>query len=66
MQEKFKKEAERWFACAKDDKEASSVLYKNKKYAQACFFLHQCAEKSLKAIYYFLGEKKDGAILCFL
>jgi len=60
MKERFRKEAERWFACAEDDREASSVLYDHKKYAQACFFLHQSAEKSLKAIYYFLGEEGWG------
>ena len=47
-------EAERWYQQSVDDLEAASALLSAQKYAQACFYAQQAAEKSLKAVWYFL------------
>jgi HEPN domain-containing protein len=45
-------EAERWLKTAEDDISAAKVLLDNGKYAQACFFSQQAAEKAVKSFYY--------------
>jgi len=50
-EEKLLAEAQRWFAQAQDDLEAASFLHKHGKYAQACFFCQQAAEKAAKALW---------------
>jgi hypothetical protein len=65
MQEKFKKEAERWFACAKDDKEASFVLHKNKKYTQDLFFLVSMCRKIFEGDILFSRRRRMGSFFVF-
>mgnify|MGYP001627233812 CR=1 FL=1 len=50
--EKRRAEAGRWLRQAEDDLEAARALRDARKYAQACFFAQQAAEKALKALWY--------------
>lgn len=50
--EKRRREANRWFRQAEDDLDAARALRDAGKYAQACFFAQQAAEKALKALWY--------------
>ncbi|MCM8746279.1 HEPN domain-containing protein [Thermomicrobium sp. CFH 73360] len=52
--EKRRQEATRWLRQAADDLEAAQALYDANKFAQACFFAQQAAEKALKALWYAL------------
>jgi HEPN domain-containing protein len=49
--EKLKLEAERWYRQSLDDLDAAEALAAAKKYAQACFYAQQAAEKALKAVW---------------
>lgn len=49
-EEKLRSEAERWYRQAVDDLDAAEVLAV-KKYAQACFYAQQAAEKALKSVW---------------
>ena len=51
---KLRQEAKRWYRQAEDDMEAASGLLLIEKYAQACFYAQQAAEKALKAVGFFL------------
>lgn len=48
--EKNQIEAERWISQAEEDLEAALVLLKGGKYAQACFYSQQAAEKAVKGV----------------
>ncbi len=48
--ERNKHEAERWLNTAKEDIEAASILFNNKKFSHACFLSQQAAEKAIKAV----------------
>ncbi|PSB13040.1 DNA-binding protein [filamentous cyanobacterium CCP2] len=50
-EEKLKQEAERWYRQAVDDLDAAEALRLAKKYAQACFYAQQSAEKGVKAVW---------------
>ncbi len=58
--EELRKEAERWLEIAKSDYESAEILFKSNKYAHACFFCQQAAEKALKAVWYCLGQETLG------
>jgi len=49
--EKLHQEAIRWYRQGVDDQEAAQALILAKKFAQACFYAQQSAEKSLKAVW---------------
>jgi hypothetical protein len=49
--EKLHQEAIRWYRQGWDDLEAAQALILAKKFAQACFYAQQSAEKSLKAVW---------------
>lgn len=48
--EKNQIEAERWISQAEEDLEAALVLLEGGKYAQACFYSQQAAEKAVKGV----------------
>lgn len=50
-EEKLRFEAERWYRQAGDDLDAAAALLAAQKYAQACFYAQQAAEKALKAVW---------------
>lgn len=50
--EKRRSEARRWLQQAEDDLGAARALLAAQKYAQACFFAQQAAEKALKALWF--------------
>jgi HEPN domain-containing protein len=52
--EKRQREAHRWLRQAEDDLEAARALLAAAKYAQACFFAQQAAEKALKGLWHAL------------
>lgn len=58
--EKDRKNAERWLKQAEDDFDTALLLRKNGKFAQACFFFQQAAEKAIKAVWYYYGEDPWG------
>ena len=51
-------EGQRWFKQAEYELNAAQTLTNNGLHAAACFFAHQSAEKFLKALLYFLGERR--------
>ncbi|MEW5766384.1 MAG: HEPN domain-containing protein [bacterium] len=53
-------EALRWLRQARLDLETAQILLENKRFAAACFFTHQSAEKALKAVWYYLDEEPWG------
>ncbi len=57
---KLRQEAERWYRQAEDDMEAAAGLLAIDKYAQACFYAQQAAEKSLKAVGFLLDSDPWG------
>jgi HEPN domain-containing protein len=58
--EKNIREAIRWFKTAEDDLDSAKILKDSGKYAHSCFHSQQAAEKSLKAVWYFLDEDPWG------
>jgi HEPN domain-containing protein len=46
------READRWMKQAEEDLKAAEVLLKGERYAQACFYSQQTAEKAVKCIWY--------------
>ncbi len=50
--EQLRHEADRWLRQARDDLEAAQVLAEANRYAQACFWSQQAAEKALKALWF--------------
>ena len=58
--EKNIREAIRWFKTAEDDLDSARILKDSGKYAHSCFHSQQAAEKSLKAVWYFLDEDPWG------
>jgi HEPN domain-containing protein len=59
-QTKNRAESKRWLATAIDDLETAEILLERAKYAQACFYSQQTAEKALKALYFRKGEDPWG------
>ena len=59
-EEKFRTEADRWFAQAVEDLDAARVLKEGEKYAQACFYCQQAGEKALKALGWLHGADLWG------
>jgi len=53
-------EARRWLETAIEDLDAARVLLEKEKFSHACFFAQQCGEKSLKALWYSLGQESWG------
>ncbi len=53
-------EARRWLETAIEDLDAAHALLDKDKFSHACFFAQQCAEKSLKALWYLLGQEAWG------
>lgn len=53
--EKHRLEARRWLDQAQEDLEAARVLHTGRRYAQACFYCQQAAEKSLKGVGWLRG-----------
>ncbi len=51
-------EANRWLAQAEFDLKAAEVLSSKGFYENACFLTHQTAEKALKALLYYKGERE--------
>ncbi len=49
--EKQQREAKRWYQQGLDDLEAAQALASAQKFAQACFYAQQSAEKGLKAVW---------------
>jgi HEPN domain-containing protein len=58
--EKNLKEAIRWFKTAEDDLDSARILKDNGKHAHSCFHAQQAAEKSMKAVWYFLDDDPWG------
>jgi len=50
-EEKLRLDAERWYRQSVDDLDAATALLTAQKYAQACFYAQQAAEKALKAVW---------------
>lgn len=50
--EKRRRVAQRWLRQAEDDLQAAQALLAAGKYAQACFFAQQAAERALKAFWH--------------
>lgn len=51
-QSKNRYQAERWLRTAEEDLQAAQMLSDGGKYAQACFYAQQSAEKAVKALWY--------------
>lgn len=49
--------AERWLAAARDDLESARYLAAGGRFAPACFFAQQAAEKAVKAVHYRQGAR---------
>lgn len=63
-EEKDRFESQRWLDQAGEDLKAALVLQEGERYAQACFYAQQSAEKALKALAG--GEVRTcGATLCW-
>lgn len=52
--------AERRLLTAEDDLDAAELLLNAKKYAQACFYAQQSAEKAVKALWYLADAEPWG------
>ena len=50
-------DARRWLRQAKDDLAAAQLMLREGFFAQACFMSHQIAEKALKALAYYRGDR---------
>ncbi len=57
---KDRHEARRWFDTAGEDLDAARAMAAAGYHAHACFTAQQCAEKSVKAAWYFLGISPWG------
>lgn len=64
--EQHRFEAERWVGQAEEDLEAARVLRDGGRYAQACFYSQQSAEKALKGMGWLQGEELWGHSLVLL
>ena len=53
-------EAERWLETASEDLRAALVLRTGQLFAHACFMAQQCGEKSIKAMWYAIGQEPAG------
>jgi len=53
-------EAQRWLDQAEEDLEAARVLLRGSRYAQACFYAQQSAEKAVKAVGWLSGRDLWG------
>ncbi len=51
-------EAERWLGQAEDDLKLARIALREGFYAQTCFLAQQVAEKAVKAMRYFRGERE--------
>lgn len=58
--EKDRKTANRWLKQAEDDFETGTILINSGKFAQACFYFQQSAEKAIKSVWYLYGEEPWG------
>lgn len=47
----------RWLSQAENDLGAAQLMVEREFYAQACFMCHQVAEKALKALAYYRGDR---------
>jgi HEPN domain-containing protein len=54
------REAERWFSEAGYDLETAKILHSSRRFNAACFYAHQAAEKSVKALLYSVNESSWG------
>lgn len=52
-----KADARRWLGQAENDLAAAQVMVREGFFAQACFMSHQVAEKALKALAYYRGDR---------
>jgi len=59
-QSKAKYEANRWYETAKEDFQAAQTLEKANMFAHACFMAQQCAEKAVKALWFYVDEDPWG------
>lgn len=59
-QSKDQHEAERWHQTAAEDLRAAGALRDSGLYAHACFQAQQCAEKAVKALWYWIGQDPWG------
>jgi len=59
-QSKDQHEAERWYQTASEDLRVAHTLRVNGMYAHACFQAQQCAEKAVKALWYWVGQDPWG------
>lgn len=50
-------DARRWFRQATNDLEVARLLLREGHYSHACFMSHQAAEKALKALAYYRGDR---------
>ena len=50
-------DGKRWLSQAENDLGAAQLMVERAYYAQACFMCHQVAEKALKALAYFRGDR---------
>jgi HEPN domain-containing protein len=50
-------DGKRWLSQAENDLGAAQLMEERAYYAQACFMCHQVAEKALKALAYYRGDR---------
>ncbi|MCH8062529.1 MAG: HEPN domain-containing protein, partial [Chloroflexi bacterium] len=50
-------DGKRWLSQAENDLSAARLMEERAFYAQACFICHQVAEKALKALAYYRGDR---------
>lgn len=58
--DKQRYEAARWLETAQEDLESACILLEKGKFSHACFLAQQCAEKAVKALWYWDGEDPWG------
>ena len=58
--ERLQYNAQRWLRQSRDDRAAAEALLDAAKYAQACFWSQQSAEKALKAVWIVLDNEAWG------
>jgi len=58
--DKERYEACRWLETAREDLDAAHTLMKSGKFSHSCFFSQQAGEKTLKALWFFLGGDPWG------
>jgi HEPN domain-containing protein len=59
-QSKAKYEASRWYQTAREDFEAAKALEKDRFYSHACYMAQQCAEKAVKALWFYIDADPWG------